>query len=302
MQVADVRFSFCKLLDSSLLSPAFQPFLAHAGPADLACAVTGMGPDDSLSRMRVAPDEPWSFRRSGDRFEVMRRDREGHVVWRITGPVPFESATVQWHPARFIQRYGTFERTLGQGIGLVLLTLRLLTHRGFVLHAVAADLDGEGILCAGVSGRGKSTLARLLDGAGATVLSDERPVVRQWPLPGGDAAPPRSGCRVYGSPWPSSANMARNAWAPLRRLYFLEHGSANRITPLDPAAALRRLIPVATVPWQAPSLLDPLLDTIGALVTGIPCAVLAFRPEADAVAAIRGDLADARETPCAVGR
>jgi hypothetical protein len=96
--------------------------------------------------------------------------------------------------------------------------------------------------------------------------------------------------------------MARNAWAPLRRFYFLEHGSTNRITPLDPAAALRRLIPVATVPWQAPSLLDPLLDTIGALITRIPCAILAFRPEVGAVTAIRGDLADARETPCAAGR
>ncbi len=302
INLAGVRFTFCRPLDASLLSPAFHPFLAHAEPADLACAVTGMAPNDALSRMRVAPDEPWSFQLFGDRFEVMRRDREGHVVWRITGPVPFESATVQWHPTRFSQRYGTFERTLGQGIGLVLLTLRLLTHRGFVLHALAADLDGEGILCAGVSGRGKSTLARLLDAAGATVLSDERPVVRQWSLPGGDAAPPRSGFRVYGSPWPSSANMARNAWAPLRRLYFLEHGSTNQITPLDPSAALRRLIPVVTVPWQAPSLLDPVLETIGALVTRIPCAVLAFRPEADAVAAIRGDLTAGRETPCAAGR
>ena len=93
----------------------------------------------------------------------------------------------------------------------------------------------------------------------------------------------------------SSAGFARDAWAPLRRIYFIEHGGASRITPLDPTAALRRFIPVTTVPWQAPGLLDPALATIGALVAHIPCAVLAFRPEACAVAAIRADLAANRE-------
>jgi hypothetical protein len=294
MRVAGIHFSFCNPLDASLLLPSFQPFLTQAGPADLTCSVAGPELDDALARMPVAPDEPWAFKRTADGFEVIRRNRAGHVLWRITGPDPFESATILWHPERFIRYYGSFERTLGQGIGLVLLTLRLLTHRGFVLHASAAELDGAGILCAGVSGRGKSTLARLLDSAGATVLSDERPVVRQWPIPGADAAPPPPTFRVYGSPWPSSANMARNAWVPLRRIYFLEHGSDNRITPLEPIEALRRLIPVATVPWQSPELLDPLLETIGALVAGIPCAVFSFRPEPDAVEAIRDDLANGR--------
>lgn len=302
MRIAGVSLSFSKPLDAALLPPSFQPFLTHAGSADLTCAVGGLEPDNAIARMHVAPDEPWTFKRTAEDFEVLRRNRAGHVLWRVAGPAPLESATILWHPERFTQYYGFFERTLGQGIGLVLLTLRLLTHRGFILHATAAELDGTGILCAGVSGRGKSTLARLLDGAGATVLSDERPVVRQWPLPGAEAEPSPPAFRVYGSPWPSSADMYRNARAPLRRIYFLEHGSENRITPLEPSAALRRLIPVTTVPWQSPALLDPLLETIEALVTSIPCAVFSFRPEPDAVEAIRDDLANDREAPCSASR
>ena len=300
MRIAGVSLSFSKPLDAALLPPSFQPFLTHTGPADLICTVGGLKPDDAIARMRVAPDDPWVFKRSAEGFEVLRRNRAGHALWRITGPDPFESATVLWHPELFTKSYGWFERTLGQGIGLVLLTLRLLTHRGFILHATAAEVGGAGILCAGVSGRGKSTLARLLDGAGVTVLSDERPVVRQWPLPGTGAEPSPPAFRVHGSPWPSSANMYRNAQAPLRRIYFIEHGSENRITPLDPAAALRRLIPVTMVPWQAPALLDSLLETIEALVTGIPCAVFSFRPDPDAVTAIRDDLA--QEAPCSASR
>ena len=295
-RLAGTRFSFSKPLDAALLAPAFHPFIHHDGPADLVCAVAGLEPDAALDTLPALPDAPWSFSRSGGRFEVMRRDRDGHAVWRLEGSIPLASAVLRWHPTLFARRFVSLERNLGHGLGLVLTTLRLLTHRGLVLHAMAADLDGHGILCAGVSGRGKSTLARLLDAAGATVLTDERPVVRQWPPPAADAAAPaRPAFRVYGSPWPSSAGFARDAWAPLRRIYFIEHGGASRITPLDPTAALRRFIPVTTVPWQAPGLLDPALATIGALVAHIPCAVLAFRPEACAVAAIRADLAANRE-------
>ena len=49
--------------------------------------------------------------------------------------------------------------------------------------------DGESLALVGVSGAGKSTIARLLHAAGATVLTDERPVVRQWPTPTGDSPP-----------------------------------------------------------------------------------------------------------------
>ena len=295
-RLAGTRFSFSKPLDANLLAPAFHPFIHHDGPADLTCAVGGLEPDASLEALPALPDAPWWFALSGGRFEVMRRDCDGYTVWRLQGSVPLTSAVLRWHPTLFARRCVSLERNLGHGLGLILTTLRLLTHRGLVLHAMAAELDGQGILCAGVSGRGKSTLARLLDAAGAKVLTDERPVVRQWPTPAADAAAPaRSAFRVYGSPWPSSAGFARDAWAPLRRIYFIEHGGASRITPLDPPVALRRLIPVTTVPWQTPDLLDPALGTIGALVAHVPCSLLSFRPEACAVAAIRADLAANRE-------
>ena len=167
--------------------------------------------------------------------------------------------------------------------------LRLREQGGLVLHGAAAEVEGQGILCVGVSGTGKSTLARLLDAAGATVLTDERPVLRQWPAPAAGRAP-SAAFRVYGSPWPSSAGFAREAWAPLRRIYFIEHGETDRMTPLSPRDAVSRLIHVATIPWQDPILLDPCLATIDALLTALPCAVLSFRPTPAVVDLIRDDL------------
>jgi hypothetical protein len=157
---------------------------------------------------------------------------------------------------------------------------------------MAAAWDGIGILGVGVSGQGKSTLARLLHDAGAAVLTDERPIVRQVCPHAGQpsAVVSPAAFRVYGSPWPSSGGFFRNAHAPLRHIYLLEHGSTDRIVPLPPREALRRLIPVIAIPWQDPVLLDACLQTLDALLSAVPCSVFAFRPESGAARCLRDHL------------
>jgi hypothetical protein len=305
-----VRFKLSGAIAATAFPPPFQAFWQGAASADLECAVSCLGPDEALARQSLAPGKPWSFTVRGGQCELVRRSQEGEALWRITGPLAFGCATVTWHARRFADFYGSYERAWSTGLGLSLLVLRLRAQGGLVLHGTAAEVDGQGILCVGVSGTGKSTLARLLDAAGATVLTDERPVLRQWPAAharpatlcgwGVHVAPsqarlsvgaaPSEAFRVYGSPWPSSAGFARNAWAPLRRLYFLEHGETDRLTPLPPRDAVSRLIHVATIPWQDPVLLDPCLATMEAVLCALPCAVLAFRPTPAVVDLIRNDL------------
>ena len=287
--IAGVRFTLSATIEAAAFPPPFQDFRHTAAIADLNCEVSCIGPDDALASQPMAPDKPWSFTVREGVCELVRRSREGESLWRIAGPLAFDRATVTWNSRRFADFYGSYEHAWGTGLGLSLLVLRLRAQRGLVLHGTAAEVDGQGILCVGVSGTGKSTLARLLDAAGATVLTDERPVLRQWPAPASGAAP-SAAFRVYGSPWPSSAGFARDAWAPLRRIYFLEHGATDRLTPLPPRDAVSRLIHVATIPWQDPVLLDPCLATIEALLGALPCAVLAFRPTPACVDLIRADL------------
>ena len=298
LTIAGVRFSLAGLDPTSEFLPPFHPFLLDSKESDLTCEVDSRGPDEALATQPSAPDKPWSFTVSRNVCEVVRRNQEGKPLWKITGPLTFDRATVTWEPHRFTEYYGSYGRAWGTGLGLSLLVLRLRAQGGLVLHGTAAEIDGQGILCVGISGTGKSTLARLLDTAGAKVLTDERPALRQWPAQGLGTSLSNP-FRVYGTPWPSSAGFARNEWAPLRRLYFLEHGERDRIAPVAPSEAVRRLLHVATIPWQDPALLDPCLATIETLLHAVPCAVLAFRPTPDIVEVIRADL---RQPPVPDGR
>lgn len=292
LTIAHARFALSGLGDAAAFSASFQTFWCHDDSADLACDVLAAGPDEALAQAPPVTGAPWAFTVQDGRCELVRRNQAGDTLWRIAASQTFEHAAITWHPRLFPAVYGSYEQSWSTGLGLSLLVFRLLAHGGLVLHGTAAALDGRGILCLGVSGSGKSTLARLLDPAGAQVLSDERPVLRRWPGPAAEAAPTPgdTAFRVYGSPWPSSADIARNAWAPLARLYFLEHGAKDRLTPLSPRDAFNRLIHVATIPWHDPALFDPCLETVETLLQSVPCAVLAFRPTADVIDLLREDL------------
>lgn len=283
LTIAGIRFTLSGAVGDAPLSPFFNSFLQGDAGSDLSCEVFAAGPDTVLESLPNVPESPWTFALHEGRCEVTRRDHAGRILWQMVGSDDFARVRVVWHPTLFDSRYSSFQNTWSKGVGLSLLGMRLRTSGGLLLHGAAAALDGCGILCVGVSGVGKSTLSRLLAAAGATVLTDERPVVRQWHLP-------ECTFRIYGTPWPSSAEAVHNGWAPLRRIYFIAHGADDRITPLLPQEAVRRLIPVITVPWQAPALLDPCLTTIDALVRTVPCALFEFRPTSAAVAALRNDL------------
>jgi hypothetical protein len=290
LTIAGVRFALSEPFDSEAFPSSFSTFWKGNSTADLDCEVTCRGPDGISVTEPANPNQSWSFAVRGAHCNLVRRNRAGETLWRIAAPLTFERATVTWNPSCFAKLYGSYERAWGASLGLTLLVFRLRANGGLVLHGTAAEVDGRGIICTGVSGVGKSTIARLLDAAGATVLTDERSVVRQWPTPVSGAAVPSAGFRVHGSPWPSSANLACNASAPLRRIYFLEHGETERITPLSPRAAFARLIHVATIPWHDPLLFDPCLRTVETLLQSVPCAVLTFRPTAAAVNAIRKNM------------
>lgn len=83
------------------------------------------------------------------------------------------------------------------------------------------DRDNTAYLFAGQSEAGKSTTARFWHDEGATILSDDRVVLR---LRDGQVW-------VYGTPWHGEDAFAAPASAPLSRIFFLDHGPGNRARP-----------------------------------------------------------------------
>ena len=243
--------------------------------------VAGSNPELCLLRAGGA----WDFSHKNGRVCLMGANPAGEVMWRMTGEPRFERLRFEWHPTAFEamyrnEYYGTF------GILAVLaLVLRLLPLGGLVLHGSAQVVDGQGIICTGPSGRGKSTISRLFHGCGVPVLTDERPIVRPCERPGA------KGFRVYGSPWPSSGNFSLNASVPLKKIYFIEHGPEQEIAALTTREAVLRLLDVAMVPWVDSAFFDPLIQTMESVIRTVPHAVLRFRPDATVVDAVRRDLA-----------
>jgi len=247
------------------------------------CYVEVLGPNPDLCALRNSC--VWDFHQHEGQACLSGANQAGEVMWRMSGSVPFDHLRFEWHPTAFAAMYrnkiyGTY------GIVVILaLVLRLLHAGGVVIHGAAQVVDGQAILCTGRSGRGKSTISKILDACGVPVLTDERPIIRTC------SPSEATRFRTYGSPWPSSGGFVLNASAPLKKIYFLEHGLENALEPLTTREAVLRLLDVALVPWMDAAFFDPMIQTLESLIRNVPYAVLRFRPDAAVADFLRCDLA-----------
>ena len=161
-----------------------------------------------------------------------------------------------------------------------LLMMHLLARgRGVEVHACGVvDADGSAWLFAGHSEAGKSTTANLWHARQATILSDDRVILTI------------EGDRVvmHGTPWHGDAGFAAPLAAPIRRIFFLEHGTANRLRPLGGAAAAASLLARSFVPFHDRAALAWTMELLERIVERVPCAEFAFVPDASAVDVVRG--------------
>ena len=116
-------------------------------------------------------------------------------------------------------------------------TLVLAKQGGFLLHSASAIRNGKAFLFAGVSGAGKTTIARLAP-EDATLLTDEISYIRKL-----DASMKSEGYVAFGTPFTGElAKLGENTSAPVAALYLLAQGPENRIDPVAAADALRELL------------------------------------------------------------
>jgi len=146
--------------------------------------------------------------------------------------------------------------------------------RGIICHALALRHGNGCLLAAGCSGKGKSTLARLLRTAvGVATLSDERVILFD------DV----SAFHVQGTPWQSAAREARPESGPVRNLLFLRHADTNHLSPLRPAQAATELFRCTFPPfWHTPGM-GFALEFCIRIAKKIPCYEFGFRPDMSAV-------------------
>ncbi len=162
--------------------------------------------------------------------------------------------------------------------GLQLILIEWLSaNQGGLLHACGVVDAGQGLLLVGPPGVGKSTSARLWHSAGASILSDDRVIVR-WHA---------DQLWAYGTPWYSSAGLIAAQAAPVRAICYPSHGQTNQATRLSSAQALRHWLPEQFLPLWNPIALDQALELADYATSKVDQWHLAFVPDSEVISYVR---------------
>ena len=148
-----------------------------------------------------------------------------------------------------------------------ILLARLLADReGCYLHSAGVILEGNGLIFAGHSETGKSTIVTMLKDK-AEILCDDRMIVRRW----------ENGFKIHGNWSHGDVPEVSADSAPLRAIMFLEQASKNRLIPLnDKKAVVKKLLaclikPLVTADWW-----EKMLTLVGKMAKEVPCYTLQF--------------------------
>jgi hypothetical protein len=157
----------------------------------------------------------------------------------------------------------------------ILLMYILARQKGTIVHAAGMEIAGKGLIFPGISGAGKSTLSRQFTGAknpDLSFLSDDRMIIRK--LDGS--------FRAFGTPWPGEEKIAVNKSIPVSGVFFLSHGSRNRIKDIKRQDVLEKLLRVTSIPWYDKNVMDDILLFCEDLIYHVPCFELHFTPDQEA--------------------
>jgi hypothetical protein len=152
----------------------------------------------------------------------------------------------------------------------ILVAYRLHELGGAVIHGAGLVADGEGLLFAGPSGAGKTTVSRMGLERGLTVLSDDLNAL----------LPPGEDGRVRLAGLPFTGDLGRGGGdgsvVPLRGLYRLEQAPDDTLRPLSRAEAVACLLACSPFLNADPHRRGDLFSTLLALAERMPAFSLRF--------------------------
>ncbi|MBZ5659848.1 MAG: hypothetical protein LAO08_05515 [Acidobacteriia bacterium] len=177
----------------------------------------------------------------------------------------------EWNPATAL---GSIRQTINpyalDSVLRIVHTLLLAGKGGFLLHASSAIRNGRAFLFSGVSGAGKTTMARLAPPDAALLTDEISYVIRQG---GGYLA---VGTPFYGE----LARAGENLRAPIEALYLLAKGPENKIEPLAVADAVRGLLGNILFFARDPEFVRMVFDAALDFAGRVPVRRLTFVPNA----------------------
>lgn len=199
----------------------------------------------------------WSVHRSGATTIVLVADAEGHYV----SALEMDDQSLLWrlHP-------GTTGATADPLVypldGLILYYLTL-AKGAIMMHASAVNINGQGWIFSGMSGRGKTTIAKIFDNSGYEVIHDDRVILA------------KTGGRWIAYSTPVYRNDVPRS-APADHIWIIEHGKSNSSVPATGAAAAALVLSnLIQQTWNSESE-ERLLLSVEDLITTVPVSRLSF--------------------------
>lgn len=158
---------------------------------------------------------------------------------------------------------------IGYPLNQVLMIILLSLGRGVVLHACGIDDGGSGYVFLGHSGHGKSTMAKFWFERHATVLNDDRIIVREkdgefW---------------MYGTPWHGDFKELSPRGLAIQKIFFLHRGEKNSAVLQKGAEAVTMLLTRSFPPLWDKSGMAYTTGLCNRIVNKIPCYALSFEPD-----------------------
>lgn len=166
---------------------------------------------------------------------------------------------------------------LGHPLNQVLMILLLSLGKGVLFHACGVADKDSGHLFLGNSGDGKSTMAKLWFDRNATVLNDDRIVVREK-----DGA-----FWIYGTPWHGDFRELSPSGLPIQKIFFLRRGEKNGVVLKKGAKAVAMLLARSFPPLWDDKGMAFTTDLCRRILSKIPCYELSFTPDAGIVDFVR---------------
>ncbi|MBN2633536.1 MAG: hypothetical protein JXR66_08275 [Bacteroidales bacterium] len=149
--------------------------------------------------------------------------------------------------------------------GLILYYLSAIKG-DILIHASGVSIAEKGFLFSGISGKGKSTMARLWKEAGAKVINDDRLIIGNT----------KQGFRIFNTP---VYDYEEPAEAPVNKIFLISHGSVNVMKQLSGARAVSSLMSNCIQHSWNKDLIEKLMDSASDVCRSVPVYDLAFRPD-----------------------